>query len=79
MRLKRTHRCTFIIEQENDNNEERMNKTTVAIQEVQNLLAQGGVEDRVRHPGKLLDTVIVIYERHIYNKFMVFGRKSHCS
>ncbi|XP_022118278.2 EP300-interacting inhibitor of differentiation 3 [Pieris rapae] len=39
-------------EQENDNNEERMNRTTAAVQEVQELLAQGGVEERVRHPGE---------------------------
>ncbi|XP_047518525.1 EP300-interacting inhibitor of differentiation 3-like [Pieris napi] len=39
-------------EHENDNNEERMNRTTEAVQEVQTLLAQGGVEERVRHPGE---------------------------
>ncbi|XP_050676665.1 EP300-interacting inhibitor of differentiation 3-like [Leptidea sinapis] len=39
-------------EQENDNNEQRMENTAAAVQEVQSLLAEGGVEERVRHPGE---------------------------
>ncbi|XP_045505749.1 EP300-interacting inhibitor of differentiation 3-like [Colias croceus] len=40
------------LEQENDNNDQRMQKTTEAVHEVKKLLQQGGVEERVRHPGE---------------------------
>ncbi|XP_038221448.1 uncharacterized protein LOC119839284 [Zerene cesonia] len=40
------------LEQENDNNDQRMQKTTEAVHEVKKLLKQGGVEERVRHPGE---------------------------
>lgn len=39
-----------IIEDRNDN-KERMDKTENAVREVQELLAEGGVEERVKHPG----------------------------
>ncbi|CAK1554396.1 unnamed protein product [Leptosia nina] len=40
------------LEEDNDNNEERMQKTKSAVEEVKVMLAQGGVEERVRHPGE---------------------------
>ncbi|KAL4714719.1 hypothetical protein ACJJTC_002578 [Scirpophaga incertulas] len=40
------------IEDENDNNEQRMDKTANAVREAESLLAEGGVEERVKHPGE---------------------------
>ncbi|KAL0808485.1 hypothetical protein ABMA28_012934 [Loxostege sticticalis] len=40
------------LEDENDNNVQRMEKTASAVREVQSLLAEGGVEERVKHPGE---------------------------
>ncbi|CAH0403892.1 unnamed protein product [Chilo suppressalis] len=40
------------LEDENDNNVQRMDKTANAVREAQSLLAEGGVEERVKHPGE---------------------------
>ncbi|XP_075989275.1 SMC5-SMC6 complex kleisin component Non-SMC element 1 [Anticarsia gemmatalis] len=40
------------VDDENGNNSELMNKIANVVQEAQTLLAEGGVEERVKHPGE---------------------------
>ncbi|CAG9789695.1 unnamed protein product [Diatraea saccharalis] len=40
------------LEDESANNVQRMDKTAEAVHEAQSLLAEGGVEERVKHPGE---------------------------